>query len=234
MGTWPARDILERLRALADPERLEGMARYGIATERAYGVTIRQLRALARDLRVDHQLALDLWESGVHEARILASMVDDPALVDAAQMDRWAADFDSWDLCDQVCANLFRRTPLAYCKAREWIGRREPLVKRAGFALIAGLTVQDKQAPDERFAALLPLIANTANDERDLVRKGASWALRQIGKRSRRLNALSVETALELRGRDSPGARWVGADALRELRGAQVQARLKNAHLEPG
>lgn len=224
-----APQVLQRLRALADRSRLAGMARYGIATEHAYGVTVAELRALARELGRDHALAHALWGSGVHEARILAGMIDDPSLVDAEQMDRWAEDFDSWDLCDQVCANLFRRTPLAYAKVREWTGRREPFVKRAGFALIAGLTVADKHAPDERFAGFLPLIAREADDERQIVRKGVSWALRQIGKRDRHLNALAIDTALELRGRTSRAARWVGADALRELRSTRVQENLTPA-----
>lgn len=217
---------MQRLAALADPARLEGMARYGIATENAYGVSIPQLRALAGELGRDHLLALALWESGAHEARILAGMVDDPALVDRAQMERWAADFESWDVCDQVCANLFRRTPLAYAKASEWSARREPLIKRAGFALMAGVAVGDKRAPDERLAAFLPLIARNAADERNLVRKGASWALREIGKRSGDLNAAAIETARTLQSEDNRAARWVGGDALRELRSPRVQARL--------
>lgn len=218
--------VLARLAALGDPARLPGMAGYGIATAHAYGVTVADLRRLARELGRDHELAATLWGTGVHEARILASLVDDPARVDDAQMERWAGAFDSWDLCDQVCANLFRRTPLAWTKAAEWSERGEPLVKRAGFALMAGLAVADKRAADQRFAAFLALIARGADDDRPLVRKGASWALRQIGKRNAGLNALAIETALTLRNRDSRGARWVGADALRELSSDRVQNRL--------
>jgi 3-methyladenine DNA glycosylase AlkD len=219
-------DVLARLQALADPARLAGMARYGIATEHAYGVTLPEQRTLARELGRDHALAAALWDTGVHEARILASMVDDPALVDDAQFERWAGDFDSWDLCDQVCQNLFRRTSGAYAKAVEWSAREELFVKRAGFALMAGLAVSDKRADDARFAALLEPLAAGADDDRDLVRKGASWALRSIGKRSVALNELAIGTALDLSGRAGRGARWVGTDALRELRSAQVQARL--------
>lgn len=221
------RGVIERLRALADPARLDGMAHYGIVTEFAYGVTIPELRGLAREIGRDHRLALWLWDSGMHEARILASMIDDPALVDDVQLERWAADFDSWDLCDQVCANLFRHTPFAYTKAREWATRQEEFVKRAAFALIAGLTVVDKRAPDERFSAFLPLIARAADDERNFVKKAVNWALRQIGKRNPHLNALAIETALALQPRQDPNARWIAADALRELRSRRVQDRLR-------
>lgn len=221
-----AAEVLARLAALGDSSRLSGMARYGIATERAYGVGIPQLRRLARELGRSHELAGALWESGAHEARILASMVDEPADVDDAQMERWAADFDSWDLCDQVCINLFRHTAPAWAKAAEWTGRDEPMVKRAGFALMAALAVGDKRSPDDRFAGLLPVIARGADDDRPLVGKGASWALRQIGKRSPALNAQAVKTASSLRESHSRGARWVGADALRELCSEAVQARL--------
>lgn len=228
-----AAEVLSRLQALADPSRLAGMARYGIATEHAYGVTLPELRTLARELGRDHELAAALWATGVHEARILAGLVDDPALVDEAQFERWARDFDSWDLCDQVCANLFRRTPHAYAKAVEWTGREELFVKRAGFALMAGLVVADKRADDARFAALLEPLAAGADDDRDLVRKGASWALRSIGKRSAALNELAIATALDLSGRTGRDARWVGTDALRELRSAPVQARLATRDAVP-
>lgn len=169
--------VLARLRALADPTRLAGMARYGIATEHAYGVTVAELRGVARELGRDHDLAAALWDSGVHEARILASLVDDATLVDDGQFERWAAGFDSWDLCDQVCQNLFRYAPPAWQKAAEWTQRPELFVRRAGFSLMAGLAVADKEADDERFAALLEPLAAGADDDRPLVRKGASWAL---------------------------------------------------------
>lgn len=211
-------DVLARLRALADPTRLAGMARYGIATDSAFGVTIGELRGVAKELGRDHDLAAALWDSRVHEARILASIVDDAALVDDGQFERWAADFESWDLCDQVCQNLFRYAPPAWQKAVEWTRRPELFVKRAGFSLMAGLAVADKKADDERFAALLQPLADGADDDRPLVRKGASWALRAIGKRSPGLRALAVEVAETLRGHEGPGARWVGTDALRELR----------------
>lgn len=219
-------DVLARLRALADPTRLAGMARYGIGADSAVGVTVSELREVAGDLGRSHDLAAALWDSGGHEARILASLVDDPARVDDAQFERWAAGFASWDLCDQVCQNLFRYSPPAWPKAVEWTGRSAPFVKRAGFSLMAGLAVADKQSADERFAALLEPLAAGADDDRPLVRKGASWALRAIGKRSARLNGAAIDTAVRLHEGRGSGARWVGADALRELRNEAVQRRL--------
>jgi 3-methyladenine DNA glycosylase AlkD len=219
-------EVLARLAALADPSRLAGMARYGIGTGQVWGVTVAELRSLGTELGRDHELAVALWNSGISEARILASLVDDPALVDDEQFERWAADFASWDLCDQVCQNLFRHCPQAWDKAREWSGREEPFVKRAGFTLMAGLAVADKRADDARFDAFLADVGRTADDDRLVVRKGASWALRQIGKRDPALHARAVETAVELAGRADRGARWVGRDALRELRSPRVLARM--------
>jgi 3-methyladenine DNA glycosylase AlkD len=212
-------DVLARLRALADPARVAGMARYGIGDGEVWGVTVAELRGLAEELGRDRALAAALWQSGVHEARILASLVDDPAQVDADQFERWAAGFASWDLCDQVCQNLFRRSPPAWAKATEWVRREEPFVKRAGFALMAGLAVADKRADDERFEAFLDDVAATADDDRPIVRKGASWALRQIGKRNAALRARAIATAETLTG---AGGRWVARDVLRELRGRAV------------
>jgi 3-methyladenine DNA glycosylase AlkD len=209
-------EVLARLRALADPARLEGMARYGMGGGETLGVTVAELRALARELGRSHALAAGLWDSGVHEARILASLVEEPAGVDARQLDEWAAGFDSWDVCDQVCQNLVRHTPLAWEKALAWSARPETFVKRAGFAVMAGLAVADKRSDDDRFEPFLRAVAERADDDRPLVRKGASWALRQIGKRSPGLRTRAVETARELRS-GGPGARWVGADVLREL-----------------
>jgi 3-methyladenine DNA glycosylase AlkD len=220
-----ADDVLARLRALADPARLEGMARYGVGGGTAEGVTVAELRVLAKEIGRDHELAAALWESGVHEARILASMVDEPAVVDGAQFEHWAAGFTSWDLCDQVCQNLLRHSPLAWAKASEWTRRTEPFVKRAGFSLMAGLAVADKRAGDERFIGFLDDLAATADDDRPLVRKGASWALRQIGKRNPALRARAVETAVVVRKSGGRGARWVANDALRELRSPRTGAR---------
>ncbi len=220
-------DVLERLKALGDPDSLDGMARFGIATETAYGVRVPKLRKLAKELGTDHELAKDLWESGVHEARILASMVDDPKRVTEGQMESWVGDFASWDVCDQCCMNLFDKTPLAWRKAKEWSTREEEFVKRAAFALMASLAVHDKKAPDAVFADFLPVIKREATDGRNFVRKAVNWALRQIGKRNLALNRQAVVTAEEISEIDSKSARWIAADALRELTNPQVQKRLQ-------
>ncbi len=220
-------EVFARLRTLASPEWAAGMRHFGINTDRAYGISVPALRKLAREIGRDHALAQELWGSGVHEARLLASMIDDPDQVTEEQMERWAADLDSWDLCDGCCGNLFDKTPFAYRKAADWSARPEEFVKRAGFALMAYLAVHDKKAADEAFLAFLPLIQREATDGRNFVRKAVNWALRQIGKRNRSLNAAAIATAREIRAIDSPSARWIAADALRELTDPKTQARLR-------
>ena len=219
--------MLTTLRDMGDPAQLPGMARFGINTESALGISVTRLRALARTLGRDHDLAAALWDSGVHEARILATIVDDPAEVDEAQMEAWADDFDSWDLCDQACGNLFDRTPFAFAKAAEWSTREEEFVRRAGFALMATAAVHRKDLPDRRFEELLPLIRAGATDDRNSVKKAVSWALRQIGKRSPRLHARAIETGRRIERIDAPAARWIARDALRELESPAVRRRLE-------
>jgi 3-methyladenine DNA glycosylase AlkD len=218
--------ILEQLKSLADPQAVSGMQRYGINPANTYGIRIPVLREIARASGKDHQLAQDLWSSGIHEARILASMIDRPQDVTEEQMESWVKDFDSWDVCDQVCGNLFDRTPIAYQKAVEWSERQTEFVKRAAFSLIAYLAVHDKHAPDERFLPFFPLIQRAADDERNYVQKAVNWALRQIGKRSRFLNQEAVRCALEIQQIDSRSARWIASDALRELQSEKIQQRL--------
>jgi 3-methyladenine DNA glycosylase AlkD len=205
------------------------MARFGIDTRRAVGVTVTELRRFARDLGHDHELAAALWASGVHEARLLASLVDEPAIVSEAQMEAWVADLDSWDVCDGVCGNLFDRTPFALDKAVEWSSREPEFEKRAAFALMASAAVHRKDLPDAAFASLLPVIRGQATDERNYVKKAVSWALRQIGKRSSGLNARAITTAEQIERIDARAARWVARDALRELRSDAVQARLRTS-----
>ena len=176
------------------------------------------IRKLAKQAGRSHELARGLWESGVHEARILATLVEEPARVTARQMDRWARDFDSWDVCDQACMNLFRYTPFAFDKAAEWASAKPEFVRRAGFALMAALAGKARNAPDEQFERLLPLIAQASTDERNLVKKAVNWALRGIGKRNEGLRQAAMRAAEEIAGRDSRSARWVAKDALRELR----------------
>jgi 3-methyladenine DNA glycosylase AlkD len=224
-----ARDVVRTLERMGDRSRLEGMARFGIDTRSAVGVTVSELRRFARDLGHDHELAAALWASGVHEARLLASLVDEPALVSEAQMEAWVADFDSWDVCDGVCGNLFDRTPFALDKAVEWSNREPEFEKRAALALMASAVVHRKDLPDAAFASLLPVIRAQATDERNYVKKAVSWALRQIGKRSSGLNPLAIRTAEQIERIDSRAARWVARDALRELRSDAVQARLRKS-----
>jgi 3-methyladenine DNA glycosylase AlkD len=221
-----AKSILEHLRSLANPENVAGMARFGINPEKTYGISIPELRRIARQVGKDHELAQDLWDSGIHEARILACFIDEPAKVTEAQMDRWAADFDSWDVCDQCCGNLFDRTPFAYQKALEWSEYEQEFVKRAAFALMAYLAVHDKKAPDSPFEAFLPIIVRESSDDRNYVKKAVNWALRQIGKRSRYLNERAIEIAEEIKRTDSRAARWIASDALRELTSDKVQAKI--------
>jgi 3-methyladenine DNA glycosylase AlkD len=212
---------------MGDPSRLEGMERYGIRTDHAVGVTVTELRRLARGLRPDHGLAAALWASGIHEARILASLVDEPALVSETQADAWVADLDSWDVCDGVCGNLLDRTPFVLDKAVEWSTREPEFEKRAAFALMACAAVHRRDLSDAAFASLLPVIREQATDDRTYVKKAVSWALRQIGKCSAELNARAIRTAEQIERLDARSARWIARDALRELRSDAVQARVR-------
>lgn len=226
--------VIRRLKTLANPANVAGMARYGISPEGTLGVNIPTLRTMAKDIGTDHKLAQDLWKSGIHEARLLAGFVDDPARVTGKQMERWARDIDSWDVCDMVCSNLFDQTPFACKKAVEWTRRRETFVKRAGFVLMAALSVHDKQAGDNVFLGFLPIIKREAMDERNFVKKAVNWALRQIGKRNKRLNVAAIRMAKEIQKLDSRSARWIAADALRELRSEAVQKRLREKERKYG
>ena len=213
-----APEVLAALRAQADPKNVAGMARYGISTQGTLGVPVVLIRRLAKQAGRSHELAAELWDSGIHEARILATIVDRPEWVTRRQMNQWARDFDSWDVCDQACLNLFRYTPFAWAMAARWAGARREFVRRAGFALMAGLAVKDKNASDADFEALLPLIAVAATDPRNMVKKAVNWALRSIGKRNPQLRRAAIAAAEDIRAIDSPAARWIASDALRELR----------------
>ena len=220
-------EVIAELREQADKKAVAGMHRVGINPRGTLGVQIPKLQKLARRIGVDHALALDLWATGVHEARILAAMVDDPAQLTEEQMDRWAQAFDSWDVCDQVSKYLFGRSPLAYEKAKEWAGHGGQFVKRASFALMADLAVNDKSTPDEPFLEFLQLAEREAGDDRNYVKKSVNWAVRQIGKRNKALNQAALASAKRIKAQGSPSARWIAADALRELSSAAVQARVK-------
>ena len=231
-----ATELLAALRAQADPGNVAGMERYGISTVGALGVSMPSVRAMARDAKkrlvsdpqARHELAGALWDSGVHEARLMATLVDDPALVAEDQMERWASALDSWDTCDLLCNNLLRRTELAWEKAAEWPARTDEFVKRAGFVLGATLAVHDKAADDLDFLPLLSLAQREVTDERNLVKKAVNWQVRQIGKRSPGLNAAAISTCerILIEHPDSKPARWVARDALRELRSDAVCRRL--------
>ncbi len=219
--------IVQTLESLRNPEAVAGMARYGINPERAYGVSIPNLRKVAREAGKHHALALMLWDSGIHEARILASMIAVFEDLTDGQMESWVKDFDSWDVCDQCCNNLFRKAGIAHQKAMEWSARNEEFVKRAGFTLMACLAVHDKAAADEVFLRYLPVIERASSDNRNYVKKAVNWALRQIGKRNQSLNKAAIQAAKQIAQMDSKSARWVAADALRELTSEAVQKRLQ-------
>lgn len=202
------------------------MRRFGIIADEAYGISSPVLRSIAMEIGKDHKLARQLWATKILDARCLAALIDDPAAVTVEQMERWVSDFDNWAVCDVCCGNLFDRTPYAWTKAAEWCRRDGEFVKRAGFVMMAVLAVHEKSAPDRRFEQFLPLIVGGADDDRNFVRKAVNWALRQIGKRNTALNKKALRTAREIRGMQLPAARWIAADAIRELSSDAVQRRL--------
>lgn len=226
-------EIVERLKALADGKSVEGMARFGMDPSRAFGVRVPEMRRLAAEIRKNmkaeerHRLALMLWERKIRETMIVAGMIADPKSVTEELMDEWAGDFYDWEVCDQTCMNLFEKTGFAYSKAVEWSHREEEYVKRAGYVMMARLAVSDKAADDGRFIAFFPDIKRGATDNRNMVKKGINWAIRQIGKRNIDLNERAIELSLEIKELDSPAAGWIAADALRELKSDAVIERLK-------
>src|SRR4030066_1592830 len=221
------KDVLDKLQSKAHPENLKGMAKYGMTVEKRLGVSVPDMRILAKEVGRDHKLALDLWRTGIAEARILAGMVGDPAKLTDEQMEEWVKDINSWDVCDQVCMNLFEKSQLAWKKMIDWSEREEEFVRRAAFSLIACLAWHDKKASDEKIIGLLPVIIRGATDERNFVKKAVNWALRNIGKRNINLNEVAINTAKEIQRLDSKAARWVASDAIRELESEAVQLRLK-------
>ncbi len=210
--------VLATLHQQADPAYRQGLIRFAIPIDRALGVSMVKLKLLAKPLRGRHDLALALWDQGIYEARLLAALIDDPKQVSAQQMDRWAAEFDNWGDCDTACFALFDRTAHAWQKVDDWAVRDEEFVRRAAFATLASLTVHDKKATDEQFLVRLPLIEAAAVDNRNFVKKAVNWALRSIGKRNARLHAQAIALAELLAAREDSAARWIGKDALRELR----------------
>ena len=225
-----AEEILQKLKAKARPDQLEGMARYAIVGAGRLGVSVPEMRKIAKDSGKNHELALELWKTGIPEARIVAGMVGEPDKLTEKQMEDWVKDFDSWDVCDQVCMNLFDRSPLVVKKIHDWADREEEFVKRAAFALIASLAIHDKKAEDEKFINLFQVIKDGAADERNFVKKAVNWALRNVGKKNPVLNKAAVKLAHEIKKLDSKAARWIANDALRELESAAVKQRLRKKH----
>ncbi|MBI5474025.1 MAG: DNA alkylation repair protein [Ignavibacteriae bacterium] len=219
--------LLAELRKRADPKRLEGMARFAIGGKNTLGVSMPEIRAVARKAKRNHTIAKELWGSGVHEARILASLLAEPSSMKPAEMDKWVKDFDSWDVCDQTCMNLFCLTPHAFAKAMDWCARKGEFERRAGFALMACLAVHAINEPDESFLPFFDAIKSEATDDRNFVKKAVNWALRQIGKRNKNLNKAAVRSAREIAKLDSRSARWIASDALRELTGDAVQQKIR-------
>jgi 3-methyladenine DNA glycosylase AlkD len=219
-------DALDLLQQHGRPAELDGMKRFGMDVDRRLGVSVPQLRRIRKLLGRDHALATSLWESGIPEAQILAGMVADPARLTSREMDAWARSMRSWDVCDGACLNAFVHSPLAWDKVHAWTARHDEFVRRAGFALLATLAVHDKDADDARFIAALKLIEATADDDRNFVRKAVNWALRNIGKRNAALHAAALACAQRIQARPTRAARWIAADALRELRSEAVRRRL--------
>jgi 3-methyladenine DNA glycosylase AlkD len=222
-------EVLEMLKAKAEPDQLEGMKRYGMTVEKRLGVSVPEMRKIAKQLGKDHLLAQGLWQTGIVEAMIVASMVGEPEKVSGQQMEAWVKDINSWDVCDQVWMNLFEKAPLAWRKVFDWSGRKEEFVKRAAFALLACLAWHDKEAPDDAFTRLLPLIKAGADDDRNYVKKAVSWALRNIGKRNANLRAAALQTAEELKEMGSKNARWIANDTIRDLASETAMRRLERS-----
>jgi 3-methyladenine DNA glycosylase AlkD len=212
-----AAEIILLLKQNSDAKYLQGMKRFGMDNSKALGVPLPQLRKIAKSVNKDHQLALDLWETGIHECRLMASLADDPKLVIPQQMDKWVADFYSWDVCDQVCGNLFDRTEFAIDKALEWSNSENEYIKRAGFVLMAEFAVHNKKAGNEQYVQFFPIIEREAWDDRNFVKKAVNWALRQIGKRNRDLHKIAIACANRIAQQESKAAKRIAKDALNEF-----------------
>ena len=224
---WSIGSIVGELRRLGTKRNVEGMARYGIRAEKVFGVSKPKLDALARKIGKNHALGLELWSTGIQDAKILAGLISEPGKVTASQMELWVRDFDNWDSCDGTCCHLFVFARPAWPKAFAWTKRKDEFQKRGGFALAAYLAYRDKSAVDAKYLEFLKVIEREAEDERNFVRKAVNWALRNIGKRNLRLNRAAIATARRMQEKESRAARWIAADALRELEGEAVQARLR-------
>jgi 3-methyladenine DNA glycosylase AlkD len=224
---WNKAAVLRELKRLADPKVRAKMAYFGVNVPKAHGISTPVLQQFAKHIGKDHRLAQELWTSGIHEARILATFIGEPERITAAEMERWVRDFNSWDIVDAACCYLYAHTKFAWKKAAEWSRRSEEFEKRAAFSLVAYLGYKDKEAPDARFVQFLRVIEREAHDERNFVKKAVNWALRNIGKRNLRLNREAIRAAERIRRQDSRAARWIAADALGELKSDAAQKRLR-------
>ncbi len=225
--TTSVAEVLHVLRTKGSRKNIAGMARFGITCAKAFGVPAPVIHRLALSIGTNHELALRLWATGIHEARALSAFAADPARMTKSLMNSWAKAFDNWAVCDCTCTYLFDKTPHAYEMARTWTEQKKEYVKRAGFVLMAVLAVHDKKAPDGPFLKFLPVIRDGSTDERNFVKKAVNWSLRQIGKRNMKLNTAAIRMAKNIRTIDSPAARWIASDALRELQSNVVQKRLR-------
>jgi len=220
--------IITKLETLSDPQVAKKMAKFGIIARKSYGISMPELRKIAKNTGENHKLAKRLWQKNSRETKILASLIEDYSKVNEEQMDFWVKDFDSWEICDQCCINLFWRTPFAYKKAIEWSSRKEEFVKRAAFSLMAVLAIHDKNMGNEEFVELFPYIKKQSTDNRHYVKKSINWALRQIGKRNAFLHKQALKLAEEIKKINSKSAKWVASDAIRELRSEKILNRIKN------
>jgi len=220
-------EVMQELQSKAKPDQIEGMAKFAIVGDQRMGVSVPDMRKIAKTIGKNHQLALDLWDTGVPEAMIVAGMIAEPEKLTDEQMEDWVVDINSWDICDQVCMNLFEKTPLAEKKINEWSVREEEFVKRTAYALIACLAWHDKEAGDEDFIKYFPIIVAGSTDERNFVKKAVNWALRNIGKRNQNLNEQALLCARQIQEIDSKSARWIASNARRELESDKIQERLR-------
>ena len=220
-------EILKKLKSLSRLDQLEGMERYGIVTNNRLGVSIPDIRKIAKDFGKNHETALNLWKTGYQDAKITAALIDEPDKVTESQMNEWVKEIDSWDVCDQICMNLFDKTPYAWGKIIEWSKRDEEFVKRTAFSLLACLAWHDKNADDGKFIRYFPLIKKNSSDERNYVKKAVSWSLRHIGKRNINLHKAALKLAYELKQIDTKTAKWIGSDVIRDLNSDPTLRRLK-------
>ncbi len=218
--------VMKKLNDMARPENVEGMKRFGIVHKKNLGITVTNIRKFAKKIGTDHRLAVKLWDTGIRDARMLAACIEDPNKVSEKQVEIWLKDIKCWDLCDHCCGHFFDKTPFAYNKAIEWSKRNEEFEKRAGFSLVAWLAVHDKEKDDKWFENFLKIIKKESNDERNYVKKAVNWALRQIGKRNKFMHKKAIKTSEELSKKDNKTARWIGKDALRELKSEKVKMRI--------